>query len=117
MNPGRRNTVRVLILVRYAMIVVGSVWWLLTTLGRPPGRSILVVPLALLVGSILFNVSLDLIDRFSSPTSALRVLLHHQILFDLIAMNTFVGAMGSPLLMGRPVFYGGRACCPSIAAL
>ncbi|MEN6388356.1 MAG: diguanylate cyclase [Candidatus Cryosericum sp.] len=112
MNPGQRNTVRILVLVRYAIIAVGSVWWLLTTLGQPPGRSILVVPLALLVGSILFNVGLDLIDRFSSRTSVLRILLHHQILFDLIVMNTFVGAMGSPLLMGRPVFYGGTRVLP-----
>ena len=117
MKPGERNTARILILVRYAVIAVGSVWWLVAMLGQAAGRFVLVVVPALLVGSIIFNVSLDLVDRFASRTSAVRAILRHQILFDGIVMNIFVGAMGSPLLMGKPVFYGGTRVLPFDASM
>ena len=116
-KPAEHNTARMLILVRYAVIAVGSVWCLFVMLGQTPGRLVLVVVPALLVGSILFNVSLDLIDRFAPRTSAVRAILRHQILFDGIAMNVVVGAMGSPLLMGKPVFYGGTRVLPFDASI
>lgn len=118
-DSGERPAARALILVRYALIAMGSVWWLLAMLAPSPGRMVLVGLPALLVGSILFNVSLDLIDRFAPRTGAVRALLRHQILFDGIAVNVYLGMMANPAVMGAPVFYGGTRVLPfdlSIAA-
>ena len=121
MKSGERNIARILILLRYAVIAGGSVWWLLSMLSQvprpvgfllPPGPIGLVLLPGLLVTGIAFNVALDLIDRFAPRSGAVRAILRHQILFDGIAMNLFLGAMGSPLLMGRPVFYGGTRILP-----
>jgi diguanylate cyclase (GGDEF)-like protein len=78
----------------------------------PTGPIGLVLLPGLLVAAIAFNVTLDLIDRFAPRSGAARAILRHQILFDGIAMNLFLGAMASPLLMGRPVFYGGTRILP-----
>jgi diguanylate cyclase (GGDEF)-like protein len=109
---GERNTARTLILLRYAVIAGGSVWWLLATLSQTPGAIRLVLLPGILVTGIAFNVALDLMERFAPRSGMARAILHHQILFDGIAMNLFLGAMGSPLLMGRPVFYGGTRILP-----
>jgi diguanylate cyclase (GGDEF)-like protein len=90
-------------------------------LSQTPGRIGLVLPTGpiglvllpgLLVAAIAFNVALDLIDRFAPRSGVARAILRHQILFDGIAMNLFLGGMASPLLMGRPVFYGGTRILP-----
>ena len=112
MKPGKRNTARILILLRYAVIAGGSVWWLLAMLSQTSGAIRLVLLPGILVTGIAFNVALDLMERFAHHSGAARVILRHQILFDGIAMNLFLGAMGSPLLMGRPVFYGGTRILP-----
>src|SRR5664280_1308826 len=111
-KPAERNITRILILLRYVIIAGGSVWWLLAMLSRPSRPIGLVLLPGLLVAAIAFNVALDLIDRFAPRSSAVRAILRHQILFDGIAINLFLGAMGSPLLMGRPVFYGGTRILP-----
>lgn len=112
MKSGERNIARILILFRYAVIAGGSVWWLLAMLSRTPGFIGLVLPLVLLVTAITFNVALDLIDRFAPRSGAVCAILRHQILFDGIVVNLYLGAMGSPLLIGRPVFYGGTRILP-----
>jgi diguanylate cyclase (GGDEF)-like protein len=81
-------------------------------LNRTPGAIGLVLLPGLLVTAIAFNVSLDLIERIASRKRVVRAILRHQILFDGIAMNLFLGAMGSRLLMGRPAFYGGTRILP-----
>jgi diguanylate cyclase (GGDEF)-like protein len=120
-KSGEHNIARVLILLRYAVIAGGSVWWLLAMLSQaprpvglllPPGAIGLVFLPGLLVTGIAFNVALDLVERFAPRSRVVRALLRHQILFDGIAMNLFVGAMGSPLLMGKPAFYGGMRILP-----
>jgi len=111
-KPGERNIARILILLRYVIIAGGSVWWFLAMLSQPPRPIGLVLLVGLLVTAIAFNVALDLIDRFAPRSGAVRAILRHQILFDGIAINLFLGAMGSPLLMGRPVFYGGTRILP-----
>ncbi len=112
MKSGERNTARILILLRYAVIAGGGVWWLFAMLSQTPGLVGLVLLPGLLVTGIAYNVALDLIDRFASRSGVARALLRHQILFDGIALNLFLGAMGSPLLMGKPVFYGGTRILP-----
>jgi diguanylate cyclase (GGDEF)-like protein len=111
-KPGERNTARILILLRYAVIAGGSVWWLLAMLSQTPGAIRLVLLPGILVTGIAFNVALDLMERFAPRGGVARAILRHQILFDGIAMNLFLGAMGSPLLMGKPVFYGGTRILP-----
>ena len=81
-------------------------------LSQTSGAIRLVLLPGILVTGIAFNVALDLMERFAHHSGAARVILRHQILFDGIAMNLFLGAMGSPLLMGRPVFYGGTRILP-----
>ena len=112
MKSVERNIARILILLRYAVIAGGSVWWLFVMLRQPHRPIGLVLLSGLLVIAIAFNVALDLIDRFAPRSGAVRAILRHQILFDGIAMNLFLGAMGSPLLMGRPAFYGGTRILP-----
>ena len=112
MKTGERNTVRMLILLRYAVIAAGSVWWFVTMLSQAPGAIQLVVLPGILVTGIAFNVALDLMDRFAPHSGVVRAILRHQILFDGIAMNLFLGIMGSPLLMGKPAFYGGTRVLP-----
>lgn len=106
MKSGEHNVARTLILLRYAAIAGGSVWWFSSMLNRILGHIGLMLLPALLLTSIAFNVAVDLISRLPHPSSGMRAILHHQILFDGIAINLFLGVM-SPLLMGRPVFYGG----------
>ncbi|MFZ2413796.1 MAG: diguanylate cyclase [Candidatus Cryosericum sp.] len=117
MKRGERNTARILILLRYAVIVVGSVWWLVAVLSQTPGAMWLVLLPGILVAGIAFNVVLDLMDRFAPHSGTTRAILRHQILFDGIAINLFLGAMGSPMLMGRPVFYGGTRTLPFDASV
>lgn len=112
MKSGERNTARILILLRYAAIAGGSVWWLFAMLSQTPGATRLVLLAGILVTGIAFNVALDLMDHFAPRSGAVRAILRHQILFDGIAMNIFLGAMGSPLLMGSPVSYGGTRILP-----
>ena len=112
MKSGERNTARILILLRYVIIAGGSVWWFLVMLSQPPRPIGLVLLPVLLVTAIAFNVSVDLLDRFAPRSRVVSAILRHQILFDGIAMNLFLGAMGSPLLMGRPAFYGGTRILP-----
>ncbi|MHB8106264.1 MAG: diguanylate cyclase [Candidatus Cryosericum sp.] len=112
MKPGERNIARILILVRYAVIAGGGSWWLFVMLSQPPRTIRLVLLPGLLVTAIAFNVALDLMDRFAPRSGPVRAILRHQILFDGIAVNLFLGALGSPLLMGRPVFYGGTRILP-----
>jgi len=111
-KSGERNIARILILLRYAVIAGSSVWWLFAVVSQTLGRIGLVLLPGLLVTGLAFNVALDLIDRFAPRSGAVRAILRHQILFDGIAMNLFLGAMGSSLLMGRPVFYGGTRILP-----
>jgi len=111
-KSGERNTARILILLRYVIIAGGSVWWFLVMLSQPPRPIGLVLLPVLLVTAIAFNVSVDLLDRFAPRSRVVSAILRHQILFDGIAMNLFLGAMGSPLLMGRPAFYGGTRILP-----
>ena len=111
-KPAERNITRIFILLRYVIIAGGSVWWLFVMLSRSPRPIGLVFLLGILVTAITFNVALDLIDRFAPRNRAVRAILRHQILFDGIAINLFLGAMGSPLLMGRPAFYGGTRILP-----
>ena len=112
MKPGERNTARILILLRYAVIAGGGVWWLLSMLSETPG----LVGLCFCPGSSSQEspTTLDLTSWTASLSRSgmARALLRHQILFDGIALNLFLGAMGSPLLMGRPVFYGGTRILP-----
>ncbi|MHB8108370.1 MAG: hypothetical protein ACYDH4_13255, partial [Candidatus Cryosericum sp.] len=117
MKPGERNTARTLILLRYAVIAGGSVWWLIAMLSQTPGAMWLAFLPGVLVTGIAFNVALDLTDRFAPRSGAARVILRHQILFDGIAINLFLGAMGSPMLMGKPVFYGGTRVLPFDASV
>src|SRR5664279_2830079 len=112
MKPAERNITRIFILLRYVLIAGGSVWWLFVMLSRSPRPIGLVFLLGILVTAITFNVALDLIDRFAPRSRAVRAILRHQILFDGIAINLVLGAMGSPLLMGRPAFYGGTRILP-----
>lgn len=121
MKTGERSTARVLILLRYAIIAGGSIWWLLAMFSRTPRPTGLVLspgPIGsvllpgLLVIGIAFNVTLDLIERFAPRSGAVRAVLRHQVIFDGIAMNLFLGAMASPLLMGRPAYYGGTRILP-----
>ncbi|HZL82365.1 MAG TPA: GAF domain-containing protein, partial [Candidatus Deferrimicrobium sp.] len=112
MKPAERNITRIFILLRYVIIAGGSVWWLFIMLSRPPRPIGLMFLLGILVTAITFNVALDLIDHFAPRSRAVRAILRHQILFDGIAINLFLGAMGSPLLMGRPAFYGGARILP-----
>lgn len=112
MKSGERNTARILILLRYVIIAGGSVWWFLVMLSQPPRPIGLMLLPVLLVTAIAFNVSVDLLDRFAPRSRVVSAILRHQILFDGIAMNLFLGAMGSPLLMGRPAFYGGTRILP-----
>ena len=81
-------------------------------LSQTPGATRLVLLAGILVTGIAFNVALDLMDHFAPRSGAVRAILRHQILFDGIAINLFLGAMGSPLLMGMPVFYGGTRILP-----
>jgi diguanylate cyclase (GGDEF)-like protein len=111
-KPAERNITRIFILLRYVIIAGGSVWWLFVMLSQPPRSIGLVLLPGLLVTAIVFNVSIDLVDRFAPHSRIARAILRHQILFDGIAMNLFLGAMGSPLLMGRPAFYGGTRVLP-----
>jgi diguanylate cyclase (GGDEF)-like protein len=111
-KPAERNITRIFILLRYVIIAGGSVWWLFVMLSRSPRPIGLMFLLGILVTAITFNVALDLIDRFAPRSRAVRAILRHQILFDGIAINLFLGAMGSPLLMGRPAFYGGTRILP-----
>ena len=111
-KPAERNITRIFILLRYVIIAGGSVWWLFVMLSQPPRSIGLVLLPGLLVTAIVFNVSIDLVDRFAPHNRMARAILRHQIVFDGIAMNLFLGAMGSPLLMGRPAFYGGTRVLP-----
>jgi diguanylate cyclase (GGDEF)-like protein len=111
-KPGERNIARILILVRYAIIAGGGVWWLLVMLSHPPRPIGLVLLPGLLVTAIAFNVTLDLMDRFAPRSGIVYAILRHQILFDGIAINLFLGATGNPVLMGRPAFYGGTRILP-----
>jgi diguanylate cyclase (GGDEF)-like protein len=78
--------------------------------GSAPVHEILLP--VLLVASIAFNVSLDLIDRFAPGSRFAQIVLHHQFLFDGIVINLFLGAMDSPQLMGKPFYYGGPRFLP-----
>ncbi|HWQ22411.1 MAG TPA: GAF domain-containing protein, partial [Clostridia bacterium] len=112
MKTSERNTVRTFILLRYAVIAAGSVWWLVAMLGRTPQGVQLVLLPAILVTGIAFNVSLDLMDRFAPHRGVASAILRHQVLFDGVAVNLFLGAMGDRLLMGKPVFYDGTRILP-----
>jgi len=111
-KSGERNTARILILFRYVIIAGGSIWWLLVAQRQSSGHISFVLLPGLLVIGIAFNVWLDLMERFAPRSGTVRVILRHQILFDGIAINLFLGAMASPLLMGRPVYYGGTHILP-----
>ena len=117
MKPGERNKARILILLRYAVIAGGSVWWLVAMLNQTPGAMWLVLLPTILVAGIAFNVALDLMDRFAPHSRTTHAILRHQILFDGIAINLFLGAMGSPILMGKPAFYGGSRILPFDASV
>lgn len=117
MKPGERNKARILILLRYAVIAGGSVWWLVAMLNQTPGAMWLVLLPTILVAGIAFNVALDLMDRFAPHNRTTHAILRHQILFDGIAINLFLGAMGSPILMGKPAFYGGSRILPFDASV
>jgi diguanylate cyclase (GGDEF)-like protein len=112
MKPNEHNTARTLILLRYAAIAGGSIWWFVGMLGRSPTSVHTVLLPVLLIVSIVFNVLLDLVQRFASRTGPGRALLRHQFLFDGIAVNLFLGGIGNSLLTGRPAYYGGPRVLP-----
>lgn len=110
-SDGHART-RALIRVRYVAIVGASVWWLAYMIGTGPVRySGFFLPVILIAG-IVVNVGLDLLDRLTQRSRLVSVLLRHQLMFDCVAANLFLGAIGSPLLFGTPVYYGGTRVLP-----
>lgn len=114
MKPEKRRAARRIVLARYGVIAAGTAWWLVLALThvRTSTVSSFLPASLLLVVSILFNAMLDLLQRFQPDSRATCVLLDHQLLFDLLAINLFLGAAGSSALLGEPAWYGGTRVLP-----
>lgn len=105
MKPEKPRAARRIVLARYGAIAAGTAWWLVLAVAHVQSSTVpgFVPASLLLVAGIVFNVVLDLLERFRSDSRATRALLSHQMLFDLLAANLFLGAVGSAALLGEPV--------------
>ena len=119
MKPEKPRAARRIVLARYGAIAAGTAWWLVLAVAHVQSSTVpgFVPASLLLVAGIVFNVVLDLLERFRSDSRATRALLSHQMLFDLLAANLFLGAVGSAALLGEPVWYGGTRILPFDASL
>lgn len=111
MKQNRHGAPRTLILLRYVILISGSIWWLIVMLSHARTSRSILTPVLLLAG-IAFNIALDVVQRTSQSSRAVQLLLRHQMLFDCITLNLFLGSLASPVLTGEPVYWGGTRILP-----